>query len=261
MLVVPAPIFNANKVKLGIFAANCSGAHSPTTVADRWDSSWEGNLTIAQFADDAGFEFLLPIARWIGYGGKTDFQGEVLETITWATALLARTRQTNVFTTAHTAFHHPIVIAKQIASMDQIGAGRVGLNIVCGWNKPEYAVFGVSLPDDHLTRYEYGQEWFDIVTKLWTNDATFDWDSKYFKLQGVRGRPKPLNGTADNQRCGIQRRAAIRDPQRQAGGTFTAIYPGNWKLHMENANDTMHPEFRTRVIGRKRPHANRCRRV
>ena len=194
MFAVSAPIFNANKLKLGIFAANCSGGHSPTAIAERWDGSWESDLAIAQLADEAGLEFLLPIARWIGYGGQTDFQGEVLETITWATALLARTRQINVFTTAHTAFHHPIVIAKQIASMDQIGAGRAGLNIVCGWNKPEYDVFGVSLPDDHQTRYDYGQEWFDIVTKLWTSDAPFERNGKYFKLTGVRGRPKPVSG-------------------------------------------------------------------
>ncbi len=29
----------------------------------------------------------------------------------------------------------------------------------------------------------------------------------------------------------------------EAGGTFSSIYPGNWKLHMENANDTVHPSF------------------
>ena len=28
-----------------------------------------------------------------------------------------------------------------------------------------------------------------------------------------------------------------------AGGTFSSVYPGNWKLHMENANDTVHPSF------------------
>ena len=29
----------------------------------------------------------------------------------------------------------------------------------------------------------------------------------------------------------------------QLGGQFSLIYPGNWKLHMENANDTVHPSF------------------
>lgn len=29
----------------------------------------------------------------------------------------------------------------------------------------------------------------------------------------------------------------------QIGGSFESVYPANWKLHMENANDTMHPSF------------------
>ena len=194
VVAVSAPIFNANKLKLGLFGANCSGGETPTRIAQRWDGSWDKNLALARLAEDAGLEFLLPVARWLGYGGETDFQGEVLETIAWASALLAQTHRINVFTTAHTAFHHPIVIAKQIASMDQIGAGRVGLNVVCGWNKPEYDIFGVPLPDDHVTRYGYGQEWFEIAARLWSSEQPFDWDGKFFQLAGVRGRPKPVNG-------------------------------------------------------------------
>jgi len=65
----------------------------------------------AKLADAAGIEFLLPIARWIGYGGETDFHGSVLETLTWATGLLAHTKRINIFATVHTAFIHPVVAA------------------------------------------------------------------------------------------------------------------------------------------------------
>ena len=82
-------MFNANRLKLGIFAANCSSGTAVTTVPERWDASWENNLALARMADDAGFEFMLPIARWRGYGGETNFEGETLETITWASGLLA----------------------------------------------------------------------------------------------------------------------------------------------------------------------------
>ena len=44
-----------------------------------------------------GIEFILPIARWVGYGGETDFHGSVLETITWATGLLANTKNITIF--------------------------------------------------------------------------------------------------------------------------------------------------------------------
>ena len=45
-----------------------------TNVEERWRASWENNLALAGLADDLGLEFLLPIARWAGYGGETDFQ-------------------------------------------------------------------------------------------------------------------------------------------------------------------------------------------
>lgn len=56
--------------------------------------------------------------------------------MTWAAGLLAKTRNLTVFATIHTAADHPVVVAKQIATLDQIGAGRAGLNIVAGWNRP-----------------------------------------------------------------------------------------------------------------------------
>lgn len=136
------PVFNDNKFKLGFFAANCSGGMAVTQLPERWQNTWENNLKLAKLADAAGIEFMLPIARWIGYGGTTDFHGSVLETMTWAAGLLAHTQHINVFATIHTACNHPVVLAKQIATIDQIGRGRAGLNIVCGWNKPEYDAMG-----------------------------------------------------------------------------------------------------------------------
>ena len=139
--------------KLGTFSSNCSSGMTVTTSPDRWVNSWENNLKLGKMLDEAGIDFMLPIARWIGYGGETDFHGGVLETVTWATALLASTKDISVFATIHTAANNPVVVAKQIATMDQIGQGRVGLNIVAGWNKPEYEALGLTLPDDHETRY------------------------------------------------------------------------------------------------------------
>jgi alkanesulfonate monooxygenase SsuD/methylene tetrahydromethanopterin reductase-like flavin-dependent oxidoreductase (luciferase family) len=188
------PMLNDNKLKLGLFSANCSGGMAVTTVPERWQASWENNLALARAAEEAGFEFLLPIARWGGYGGETDFQGWSLETITWATGLLANTRRISVFATAHTAFFHPLVAAKQFATMDQIGGGRFGLNIVCGWNLPEYEMFGLELPDQHDVRYGLAQEWYDVVRAVWTRSERFDWNGRYFSLKQVYGNPKPFAG-------------------------------------------------------------------
>jgi len=186
-------MFNQDQFKLGFFAPNCSGGMAVTQLPERWKASWDNNLQLAQLADEAGIDFMLPIARWIGYGGATDFHGEVLETMTWATGLLANTQNISVIATIHTAFNNPVIVAKQIATADHIGQGRCCLNVVAGWNKPEYEALGGDLPDDHDTRYGYAQEWFDIVKKLWVDDDPFDWDGKYFKLKGVYSLPKPIN--------------------------------------------------------------------
>src|SRR5437879_8978073 len=110
---------------LGTFASNCSSGMSVTKVPGRWDNSWANNLRLAQLLDAAGIDFMLPIARWIGYGGETNFHGGVLETMTWAAALLAQTRAITVFATIHTGANHPVIVAKQLATIDQISNGRV----------------------------------------------------------------------------------------------------------------------------------------
>jgi dimethylsulfone monooxygenase len=179
---------------LGTFATNCSGGMTVTKVPERWPATWEANERLAVLLDDAGIDFMLPIARWIGYGGETDFHGTVLETITWAAALLAKTKNISVFATVHVAANNPVIVAKQIATIDEISRGRAGLNIVAGWNRLEYEALGLELPTDHERRYRYAQEWFDVVQKIWTHAGKFDWNGEFFKLKGCYGNPKPWHG-------------------------------------------------------------------
>lgn len=180
---------------LGLFSPNCSSGLAVTTVPERWSGSWEDNLALARIADEAGIDFLLPIARFIGYGGETNFHEGVLEPVPWAAGLLAHTRRIHVFSTVHTAFNHPVVTAKQLATVDRIGGGRAGINIVAGWNKPEYDAMGVDLPTDHDARYARAQEWWDVVHRIWTQPGRFDHDGEYFHLRGIEGMPKPVHGS------------------------------------------------------------------
>ncbi len=187
-------MYNANRLKLGIFAPNCSSGMAVTRVPERWDASWENNLKLARMADAAGIEFLLPIARWRGYGGETNFEGSTLETITWACGLLAHTRQITVFGTVHAPLVHPIFAAKQFTTVDHISQGRFGLNIVCGWNQDEFEMFGVE-QREHDLRYDYGQEWCDVVKKIWSTPGEFDFEGRFIKLKKVFAEPKPYGGT------------------------------------------------------------------
>ncbi len=187
-------MYNRNKFKLGLFGANCSSGRAVTKAPERWSGSWPDNLKLAKMADEAGFDFLLPIGRWKGYGGETDYQDATYESVTWATGLLAATERITVFATVHAPLLPPVIAAKQFMTADHISQGRFGLNIVCGWNEGEFKMFGVT-QRDHEERYEYGQEWIDAVRMMWDRDDTFDFDGRFIKLSSVRSNPKPFGGS------------------------------------------------------------------
>ena len=187
-------MYNGNTLKIGLFGANCSSGRSATTVPERWSASWPDCLKLARLADEAGLDFMLPIARWKGYGGDTDFHGRSLETITWAVGLLCATKHMTVFGTVHAPLFHPLIAAKEFVTADHIGEGRIGVNIVVGWNEGEFDMFGVK-QREHDVRYDYAQEWIDIVKAAWTRDGTFDFDGEFFQLKGGRAYPKPYGDT------------------------------------------------------------------
>jgi alkanesulfonate monooxygenase SsuD/methylene tetrahydromethanopterin reductase-like flavin-dependent oxidoreductase (luciferase family) len=185
-------MFNRNALKLAIFGSNCSGGVSITRVAERWRAGWDENVALAKLADRAGIEAMVPVGRWKGFGGETNFGGSSFETITWACGLLGETTGLTVFGTVHAPLFHPILAAKQIVTADHIGRGRFGLNIVCGWNTDEFEMFNVTpLPD---RRYDYGQEWWDVVRRLWSADEPFDFRGEFFNLKRVEGQPRPWQG-------------------------------------------------------------------
>jgi FMNH2-dependent dimethyl sulfone monooxygenase len=186
-------LYSGNRLKLGLFGANCSSGRAVTMVPERWSGNWPDCLRLAKMADAAGIEFMLPVGRWKGYGGDTDYQGETLETVTWAAGLLAATRRLTVFGTVHAPLIHPLIAAKQFVTADHIGEGRFGLNIVCGWNEGEFDMFGATLRE-HEARYSYAQEWLDAIRMAWSDAEDFDIDGDFIRLKQVRAKPKPFGG-------------------------------------------------------------------
>jgi alkanesulfonate monooxygenase SsuD/methylene tetrahydromethanopterin reductase-like flavin-dependent oxidoreductase (luciferase family) len=180
--------------QLGLFSPNTESGLAITTVPERWHATWDNNVRLAKHSDECGIDFLLPVARWTDWGPDTDFHRSVLDPLVWASGMLANTRRLRVFSTVHTAFHHPVVAAKQLVTADHLSNGRVGLNIVAGWHALEYEMFGLTLPSDHDTRYALAQEWWDVVRRIWTEDEPFDHEGRFFQLQHVVGAPKPVNG-------------------------------------------------------------------
>src|SRR5262245_28927499 len=178
-----------NALKIGLFGSNCSSGRAVTLVPERWTGNWEDNLALGRLCDERGIEFMLPVGRWKGYGGDTDYMGTSLETITWATGLLAHTKRLIAFGTVHAPLVPPIVAANQMVTADQISEGRFGLNIVVGWNEDECQMFGVT-QREHDARYDYAQDWIDAVKAAWGPGEDFDFDGEFVKLKKVRAKPK-----------------------------------------------------------------------
>src|SRR5262249_49430784 len=187
-------MYNANALKIGIFGANCSSGRSATKVPERWSASWADCRRLARMADAAGIDFMLPIGRWKGYGGDTDFHGSTLETITWAVGLLSATERMTVFGTVHAPLFHPLIAAKEFVTADHVGEGRFGVNLVVGWNEGEFEMFGVT-QREHDARYDFAQEWLDVVKQAWSERGDFDFHGRFLDLKGVRAYPKPYGDT------------------------------------------------------------------
>jgi alkanesulfonate monooxygenase SsuD/methylene tetrahydromethanopterin reductase-like flavin-dependent oxidoreductase (luciferase family) len=48
--------------------------------------------------------------------------------------------------------------------------------------------------DGHDDRYARGQEWLEVLLRLWSEEVPFDYDGRYYRLKGVAGRPRPWGG-------------------------------------------------------------------
>lgn len=190
----PNPMLDGpNKMKLGVFGLNVDCGCAITTAPERLKADdWVGNLEVAKTADRAGFEALIPVGRWRGFGGESNFNGACYETYTWAAGLAAVTDQIAVITTSHVPVVHPLFAAKQAVTIDHISEGRFGLNIICGWFGPEMRMFGGSMME-HDTRYSYAEEWITIVRQAWNDKDFFDFKGNFFNIDQAFAEPKPLN--------------------------------------------------------------------
>ncbi len=181
------PLFGPNRFKLGIFSANCDGGLTMSLAPERWRANWDDIVAMTRIADDAGLEFILPVAKWRGYQGKANIYGRSFETLTHGAALGALTRRIAIFATVHVPIVTPAFGAKAIATIDHITHGRAGLNIVCGWNQTEFDLHGVTIDQD--TRYDHGLEWFQVWSRLLQGGPEFDWDGRFFKLKRLSTDP------------------------------------------------------------------------
>jgi alkanesulfonate monooxygenase SsuD/methylene tetrahydromethanopterin reductase-like flavin-dependent oxidoreductase (luciferase family) len=184
------PMHGPNKLKLGVFNINCNGGLTISMAPERWKADWPDVVKATIMADEAGFDFILPVAKWHGYGGKSNNLNRSFETLTHGAALGALTKHAAMFCTVHVTLVTPAFAAKAMATIDHVTNGRAGLNIVCGWNDDEFDMHGVKI--DKERRYDQGLEWYKVWSRAVAGGPKFDFDGEFYKLRGVFTDPCAL---------------------------------------------------------------------
>lgn len=182
-----------DRLRIGIFMPSVSCMPNISRYkADQDAWTFDSNRRIALAAEAGGYDFLFPVSRWRTIGGEIDYHGKSIETMTWAASLLAVTRRIQIFSTVHVPVFNPVVAAKMGASLDHVGQGRWGMNIVSGWNRVEFDMMGIDM-SDHETRYQRSEDFIKILKGLWTEPpGSFDFESPFYRVRGGYVMPQPL---------------------------------------------------------------------
>jgi pyrimidine oxygenase len=204
-----------SKPMFGVFLPLANGGWIMSENTPKIDGSYALNREAAILSDRLGFDFILSMMKWRGYGGKTDHWGVSLESMTLMAALAEVTSRTKVWCTAHTLLHHPVVVAKMMSTIDQISQGRAGLNIVSGAYRGEFEQMGAWRSElDHDRRYDLAREWTEIVLRLW-RDKRVDFHGEFYDITDCVSDPKPVSRPRPDLIC-----AGFSD----VGLDFTAKY-------------------------------------
>ena len=87
-------------------------------------------------------------------------------------------------------FRHPVIHAKELATLDVISAGRVEWGTGAGWLAHEYEMSGIQF-DDAPVRVDRMQEAVHLM-KLLFQDGPVTSRGEHYEVQGLDGQPKPV---------------------------------------------------------------------
>lgn len=136
--------------------------------------------TLAKVQEHGGFDRVL-----LAFGSSSP------ESILVAQHVANVTRQLKLMIAHRPGFQAPTILARQLATLDQLSDGRVGVHIITGGSDADLASDG-----DHTTkdeRYARTQEYLDVVRLEWTAKEPFDYDGKYYQVKRGFSDIKPFN--------------------------------------------------------------------
>ena len=174
-------------IKFAYWVPNVSGGLVVSKIPQRTDWTFDYNTQLAQTAEQVGFDYALAQARFIASYGA-EYQLEALSTVA---ALAPVTERLKLIAAVHPGLWHPGVVAKMGATIDFISNGRFCLNVVSGWFKDEFTIYGEPLLD-HDERYRRSEEFIRVLKGMWTEDE-FHFKGDFYRINGGWVKPRPVN--------------------------------------------------------------------
>jgi alkanesulfonate monooxygenase len=133
----------------------------------------------AQRAEAAGFDSAL-----IGYTSSRP-EGWMM-----ASQALNATKRLRILLAHRPGMMSPALAARMASTLDVFSRGRICLNVVTGGDAADQHREGDYA--DHDERYERSIEYLDVMRKCWTEPERFDFEGKFYRVEGVRQQIRPV---------------------------------------------------------------------
>src|SRR6266542_6208759 len=136
---------------------------------------------VARRAEDLGYDVLL----------VTDHMGKQLAPIPALMAAADATTRLRVgsFVFAND-YRNPVMLAKEVATIDLLSGGRVEMGIGAGWSTRDYRELGIPY-DAPAVRVSRLEESVGLVKRLLTQESV-DHAGEHYAVRGAKDRPRPL---------------------------------------------------------------------
>ena len=178
-------------MEIGVFIPIGNNGWLLSENAPQYKPSFALNKEITLSAEKHGLDFVLSMIKLRGFGGKTEFWDHNLESFTLMAGLAAVTTRIKLFATAATLVMPPAIVARMASTIDSISGGRFGLNLVTGWQRPEYSQMGLWPGDEYFAkRYDYLAEYATVLRELWETGRS-DLKGEFFQMDDCRLSPRP----------------------------------------------------------------------
>ena len=176
---------------IGVFIPIGSNGWLISTTSPRYKPSFELNREVVQRAEKYGFEFALSMIKLRGFGGESEFWDHALESFTLMSALAAVTSKIRLYASSAVLTLPPAIVARMVSTIDSVAPGRIGVNIVSGWQEAEYSQMGLWPGKEHYgKRYQYCTEYVTVMKDLW-EQGTSDFKGEYFQMTDCKLSPRP----------------------------------------------------------------------